>query len=54
MNKEYRMSDIRGCEYFDIPCSIFVILENFLPEKQKNQNLGTTPRPGLRPEEVAA
>jgi len=30
-----------------------MILNDFLPEKQENQNLDTTPRPGLRPEEGA-
>jgi len=30
-----------------------MILNDFLPEKQENQNLDTTPHPGLRPEEGA-
>ena len=30
-----------------------MILHDFLQKKRESQNLGTTPRPGLRPEEGA-
>ncbi len=29
----------RSCEYFDIPCSIFVIQNHFLPEKTRKSEL---------------